>query len=682
MFSSSKTGNQPASGSSNDPQFNYVTLLLNGDGTNGGQNNTFIDSSSNSYTITRNGTPTQGSFSPYGDLWSNYFNGTGYLINSSSSSNLGMGTGDFTFEVWLYYIGNAGGYNFAPCFTLRTNQNQTLSSGDTDGVYLNAMAASIDIKISGTTTNIGAGTSLPTNQWVHLAVTRQAGTVKLFVNGVQSGSSVTVSGNMVANYIQIGCDGFSTIKGLLVGYMSNLRIVKGTALYTASFTPPTTPLTAITNTVLLTCQSNRFKDNSTNNFTITANGTPSVQRFSPFEPSSSYSTSVIGGSGYFSGTTQYLTAANNTAFDFGSGDFTIEAWVYITSSTPSDQTFWSKRASNAVYAPINVGIKKVGSVYRSFFLGSLNGTTWGINGSFVAGSIDIPLNTWTHLAVVRNGTTFTSYVNGISDLSLTGISGALMTNTTAQAIGAGGTDGNTAWYGYLSSVRAVKGTAVYTGAFTPSTSPLTAITGTSLLVTFDNAAIPDLSAKNDLITVGNTQISTTQKKHGTGSLSFDGSGDYLSIADNVNQQLLNGDFTIEGWVYLNSNGVAYGLISKGTSTTGWSVNITSGNKLQFSYTSSNLTGTTSLSATTWYHFAVVRNGSSTGNLKIYLNGVLEATSAGAVTDNFNQTSTLYVGADRVASSQLNGYLDDVRVSRGIVRYTAAFTPPTAALPTY
>jgi hypothetical protein len=128
---------------------------------------------------------------------------------------------------------------------------------------------------------------------------------------------------------------------------------------------------------------------------------------------------------------------------------------------------------------------------------------------------------------------------------------------------------------------------------------------------------------------------------------------------------------------LSAVGVVYGIISKGTASTGWSVNITSGNKLQFSYTASNLTGTTSLSASTWYYFAVVRSGSATGNLKVYLNGTADATSGGAVTDNFNQTNILYVGADRVGGSALNGYLQDVRITK----LARTITTPTAAFPT-
>ena len=81
-----------------DPQFNYVTALLHGDGTNGAQNNTFVDSSSNAFTITRNGYATQGSFSPYGTLWSNYFDGSTSYLTWTSGSSVAFGSGNFTVE--------------------------------------------------------------------------------------------------------------------------------------------------------------------------------------------------------------------------------------------------------------------------------------------------------------------------------------------------------------------------------------------------------------------------------------------------------------------------------------------------------------------------------------------------------------------------------------------------------
>jgi glucan-binding YG repeat protein len=196
-----------------------------------------------------------------------------------------------------------------------------------------------------------------------------------------------------------------------------------------------------------------------------------------------------------------------------------------------------------------------------------------------------------------------------------------------------------------------------------------------------NGGIYDNAMMATPVTVGSptpAQVSTAQFKFGTGSMLYTStSTSYLSIIDSPIYRIGTGNFTIEGWVYLNAVGVAYGLVSKGAASTGWSVNVTSGNKLQFSYTATALTGATSLSVSTWYYFAVVRSGTGTGNLVIYLNSSVDATSSGAVNDNFNQTNTLYVGANRVAGTPLNGYIDDLRLTNGVAR---TISLPTTAFP--
>ena len=93
-----------------DTNFKNVTLLLHGDGSNGAQNNTFIDSSTNNFTITRNGNTTQGSFSPYGSNWSNYFDGTSDYLTYTGGSSLNFGTGDFTIELFVF-LENTGTYS-------------------------------------------------------------------------------------------------------------------------------------------------------------------------------------------------------------------------------------------------------------------------------------------------------------------------------------------------------------------------------------------------------------------------------------------------------------------------------------------------------------------------------------------------------------------------------------------
>jgi hypothetical protein len=237
--------------------------------------------------------------------------------------------------------------------------------------------------------------------------------------------------------------------------------------------------------------------------------------------------------------------------------------------------------------------------------------------------------------------------------------------------------------GYITGVKIVKGTGLYTANFPCPTAPPTA-TNAQLLLNFTNAGIVDAAAKNDLETVGNTILSTAQSKWGTSSIFFDGTGDWLQgalAANNIESQLRAGNFTIELWVYLASAdvGSARGLVSKGTGTTGYSVSLNSTEKVVFSFASSSITSTGSIPTNSWVHIAVVRAGTGANLTKIYINGVNDGT--GTVSTDFSQTNNLYVGADRSAGSPMKGYMQDLRITQGYARYTANFTPPTAPFPT-
>lgn len=640
-----------------DPQFNYVTMLLHGDGTNGAQNNTFVDSSTNNFTITRNGTPTQGSFSPYGDLWSNQFSGTQYFVLGGQSAF--SFNADFTIEMW---------FNAAGAGTGTPKLYESRGSGQ-EGVY-------VTIEHSGTSLVFRMSsaaritTTFAYNTWNHVALVRSSGVITMYLNGVSAGTYSTSATTLVGTSRPcIGAyPGFDNFNG----YISNLRVVKGTALYTSSFTPSTTPLTAVSGTSLLTCQSNRFRDASSNNFAITVTGTPSVQRFSPFEPSAGYDASVIGGSGVFTATSQFLTApASSTVWAWGTSSYTIELWVYPT-DLASNRALIAKQQSTS--NDWELYLTSAGGVNFRYW----NGAQQLIS---TAGSL-VATNRWTHIAFVNNAGAITIYVNGVSSATGTVQSGWNNGNLTLKIGQAQFGTSPSDYLGYMSNVRLVNGTAVYTATFTPPTAPLTAITNTSLLLNCVNAGIVDNAMMNDLVTVGDAQVSTAVVKYGTGSMKFDGTGDWLTFVDSPNAQLGSGDFTIEGWVNLSLLGSARGIFSKGTSTTGLSLAVNALNQVVFNYTASSLTGTTVLMANTWYHIAVVRSGSATGNVKIFINGTADATSGGAITDNFNQTNAGYIGADRVGTSPMNGYIDDLRITKGYARYTANFTPPTAALPNY
>lgn len=661
MFAASKSGK--ADSYSSPSLFPYVPLLLETTTTNGQQNNTFLDSSTNNFTITRNGTPTQGSVTPYwpNGYWSTNLNGSTDTLTTVSGAM--SYAGDFSIECWF----NTTTTTTYACLysdeTGSTGGTILLNNGSNNGQIVVFIGSAVS-SFTSSSTGLNNGT------WNHVALTRSGSTVRLFINGALQ-NTTTASGTITTtSTVRIGSSFFAS--RFFGGYISNFRIVVGSAVYTAAFTPSTTPLTAITNTSLLTCQSNRFIDNSANNRTITVVSTPKVQAFQPFSPAASYTAAAYGGSGYNGTKTDYLSIANTAAVKTYTGDFTMECWV-----NPTDTSLTSGWGI--------IDTRTTGSTATSWVWSLTSYTSAGWIVQMYAGAafnftLRVLPYVWSHVVLQRNGGTLRCFVNGVVDSTALSFTGTLTGGSGVIAIG-NTKDSGLAGYGnvgYISNLRVVNGTAVYsTSGFTVPTTPLTAIPNTSLLLNYTNAGIYDAAVQNNQITVGDAQASTTQSKWSPTSMKFDGAGDWLTTIDKPQLQLGTGDFTIDGWVYLSATGVAYGLISKGAAATGWSVNVTSGNKLQFSYTASNLTGATSLAATTWYYFAVVRSGSATGNLKVYLNGSVDATSGGAVTDNFNQTDILYVGASRTGATPLNGYLQDVRITR----FARTITTPTAAFPT-
>lgn len=654
-----------------DPFWKYVTLLLHGNGTNGAQNNTFIDSSSNAFTITRNGTPTQGSVSPFGPDWSNYFNGSGDYLSAAANAAWQFGTGALTVEGWLYLTATPSTATaiFSTCGNSTTAPN---------GIMIGVLSTSIPYFIIGSSTvqtQLNGPTALSLNTWVHLAGVRSGSTMTFYVNGVSVGSSANSTNISTSEIALIGRQ-YSELARYFPGYISNIRVLKATALYTADFTPPTSPLTAITNTSLLTCQSNYFKDNSTNNFAITATGTPSVQRFSPFSMGSAYSTSVIGGSGYYNGSTDYLTAANNAAFAFGSGDFTVEFWMYSaqTNASSTNPALLVGHVTSGGATNTNWGI------YLGFptLAGNIafyasDGTTFQVA---LGSSVTLVNNSaWNHIAVTRSGSSFYMFINGTQAATATW-AGTISSTSRPLAIGFNTT--SQYYNGYISNLRLVKGTALYTAAFTPPTAPLTAITNTSLLLNTINGGIYDNAMQNNLITVGNAQISTTQSKFGGASMSFNGSSSYLQGPVNTGYSFGTGNFTIEFWVYVISYTATATTVVRTASTTGWVCQFfaASANKMVFTLgVTSILTDTASPSTNTWTHFAIVRSGTT---LSMYRNGtsVASATNSTAI----NPTTVLLVGCGGDSNNALyglNGYIDDLRITKGVARYTANFTPPTS-----
>jgi hypothetical protein len=584
-----------------------------------------------------------------------------------------FGTGNFTIEGWFYTGSKDVSVGASRTIIGNSGNSYTMQLYITTSGYLNFGNTG--------STFIQGSTDLADNAWHHFAIARKGtGTneIAMWVDGVRVAQG-TNSQNYISGTIFLGS--FDASNGFWNGYLSNLRIVKGTAVYDASnstITVPTTPLTAITNTSLLTCQSNRFVDNSANAFVITVNGNTSVQAFSPFAPTTAYSAGTVGGSGYFDGNGDYLTVPNNAAFDLGSGNATIEAWIYPASSGQTCGIF-DKRSGGANYSQFPQ-IALTSGAFIAYV--SYTGSSWAgtINGATPAA------NTWTHVAFVRNANTWTLYVNGVSSGTPFTAAGSVYTSTDNLVIGASTTAGLNPFNGLISNARVVKGTALYTANFTPPTAPLTAIANTSLLLNYTNGGIIDATAKNVLETVGNAQISTAQSKFGGSSMAFDGSGDYLLLPSPQTQNFVYGtrNFTIEFWFYMSAlagSGNFYVLYDGRPSvTTGAYVNLAINNATPESYVNGTtiITGS-ALSANTWYHFAYARSGSST---KMFINGTQVGSTYTDNTNYINAANRPVIGTSgfSIGSSNFNGYINDLRITRGYARYTSNFTPPTAAFP--
>jgi hypothetical protein len=663
-------------GGATDPYFYDVSLLLNGDGTNGAQNNTFLDSSTNNFTITRSGNTTQGSFSPYGNLWSNNFNPSTTDWLEYNGSFLAGYNSNVTIECWFKLNATPSGdvYNTS-CYisgagTLNSNTGFDFAIG-ASVIWFNQ-----DNYLSRTL----AGSWTPNQNWNHIAVTRNSNTWTMWLNGtsIATATSSTPFTSTIGTTTIGRCEPTGgEASGYMNGYISNYRITNS-CLYTSTFTPSTTPLTAISGVQVLTCQSNRFIDNSTNNFTLTVNGSPSVQRFSPFNPTAPYSTATIGGSGYFDGSSYLTTSYSNTNFDWYTSDYTLEAWVYpttlsgwsYTDSGVTHPTLVGNRSSSALTDYWSFGVISTGAVSLCYYNGSGNPT--------VTSSATVNLNQWNHIAFTKTSSGVSVFVNGIGT-SPTAISGSPQSSTGVPlTIGQGN---NTAINGYVSNLRIVKGTAVYSGTtYTVPTAPLTAIANTQLLTNFTNAGIPDLAMQNDLQTVGSAQVSTSVVKYGTGSLSFNGSASYLVDSSNSSYNFGTGDFTVEGWIYIAGYS-GYGPLIEtraGADISNWVLGIYSGYKLDFICADGRLTSASTVSTGAWVYIAVTR---ASGTVRLFINGVLDANTASFTSAiNANRANPL-IGAV-IDPYYFNGYIDDLRITNGYARYTSNFTPPTSALPTY
>ncbi len=444
------------------------------------------------------------------------------------------------------------------------------------------------------------------------------------------------------------------------------------------------------------------------------NGSTDIQDYSPTTKAitlsggaqiSTAQTRFSGASMVLDGTGDYLTISDSADFNFGAGDFTIEGSFRLTAIATDNNAIWSTGKATAPFLSTRIEVTYAGelSAFVSTNVGvSSNHSLYSLPGAIV-------INTWYDVALVRSGGTLSMYLNGTlveADVTL----GTEIVHYTAATPTIGyaldSATGESA--GYFSNFRVTKGYArtieALTAPFIAGAVAPAATMGDSnwdsvvLSLPFDGPnASTDIRDRSDtrktITVVGNAKISTAQSKFNGASLVLDGSGDYLTIPDSASVELGASDFTIETWVrfagYPADNGGQFQstLVSKDVNgSRGFNFHVagtaSSITTLGFIGFSNNTTYTIVSASTTfnldqWYHVAVVRSGNLVYLFKdgVILNGGGTAFS----TTIQNTTTTLKVGADEFDATYkyyLNGYLDDLRVTTGVARYTTSFSVPT------
>jgi hypothetical protein len=204
------------------------------------------------------------------------FDGTGDYLSIASSSDFTFGTGDFTVELYVN----------ATNFTNRGTFYDSRAVGGTTGITIGHEASTGELRVYMNATSgsdiTAQSTDFTTDTWYHVAVTRSSGTVRLFIDGILKDSGTRTSDMNNTNAVNIGYKTYdSSGYDYFSGYVSNFRILKGTALYTSDFTVPVHALEVIGDTVLLCCNNPDSAGADGTGKTITANGNAAASTVSP-----------------------------------------------------------------------------------------------------------------------------------------------------------------------------------------------------------------------------------------------------------------------------------------------------------------------------------------------------------------------------------------------------------------
>ena len=476
-----------------------------------------VNCTSTTKALTNNGNTTLSSAKSNFYARSIYFDGTDDDITITATAETNIGVGDFTVEGWVYntrsqeqsYVTN---WNSGGQFQVQMSSGGALQASWAP--YSTAVYAITDAQ------------AIVLNQWMHFAYVREGSLFTLYKNGRSVGTQTSINNTTTNNNIILGENGLNQDRDFQ-GYLQDIRIYKGIAKYTSNFIPAST-------------QPDIIKDS------------PSGTVYD-----SELEKSVSGAASTKKEGNQNISVAASSDFAFGTGDFTVEGYFYITDSG-SNSNAWDLRD---------------GSDAEQFFLRCINGTSWDLRfsgGQLATFTAEVKI--WNHIAVSRSGSTLKIFVNGVQTNSISNSSnatntGPLLISTFFDTTGSGTDYG---FSGLVSNFRVVKGTGLYTQDFVPPTKPLTNVTNTKLLCFNSESSITSATVTPGTITVTGTQ--TLPSSFSPFDTSIDGvlgkGSDYCILNNND-----NGDATLtDAGTYFTANASGGTTGSNVTGTIGMPLN--------------------------------------------------------------------------------------------------------------
>ena len=424
-----------------------------------------------------------------------------------------------------------------------------------------------------------------------------------------------------------------------------------------------TPTTVESGTVLYLPMNG---DKSSSQHTITSSGTPILHPATTFSGFNSL--------GYmeFDGSTEHLSTLDHADWDFSTGDWTVDFWIY-RNGDQQDYAGLFSTLLNGVALGYSIGFGTVGGGNQNKLRIRSNASgSWG--NDIVAANI-LPNTTWTHVAFVRDGNTLSIYLDGVEDNNVDCTGYNFVDESGGMVIGRHLIDLSNYYFdGFMTELHVSKGiarTATISGS-APPTSPYEPDSYTKLLLHFEG----DQSDSDHAITFnGSSQIYSSVGKFG-GSYYFNGTTDYLSLSDHNDWNLGSEDFTIEFWVWCQSGVNSCDFVGQYVDGNNrWKLYLANDSTLRFLVTTSGVNeviyGDTGhgMANQTWHHLAVVKNGTSF-NTYVDGNSVSSTTSSYTIPDLAAPLGVGYVGG-----YYSNIYMSELNILKGVAKYTTNFAVP-------